>query len=569
MKYVQPWGISDPDASYINGDPSIARQGSIPPAAAFEHPMRELVAVITKSNFIPDSSDLTQVAKSIRSQFMNYCVDTGSVNTLSVALDPPIGAYSFGLPLHVKVANTNTGPVTIDAGAGRVPVRKPNGTDLAAGDLPAYAIAALVYDGTVFQMINFGGTGGGPITINQTIPYCVDSSAVRNQVVANFTPAITTLVAGTIFMVKIANTSNASSATINVNGLGAKPVFAQGSNANWPLLPGDMQAGDVLIFVYDGTRFWIYANPAVNESVSLNASTVAQVRDLFSALGRKRISTSGMVSIILAAGLYKPPYDSNNSIITTYHPDAQRIMLQGTMNAGQVAPPNAGVFQRSGSSAAARANDAAYNLQMLRARYATEFQLDSTAAAAISSIGPGQIQVSNILVTGPNFAVTGQVGFAARGGSMACYGCSSWGPGDVGFAAYGPAHMYCGNCHSCAASSRGFIATGNAELTFAGGSSEGNANHGIEISHGARCISDFAEGLSLSVGMQSSCNGGCGLSAQSGFAMVWWATLVANGAIDMYAFNMGTIAEKHSSIGTVSPAWGAEGNLNSIAINYD
>ena len=500
---------------------------------------------------------------------MNYCEDTGSVNTLSVALSPPIGAYTFGLPLRVKIRNTNTGASTIDAGAGRVPIRKPNGMDVLAGDLPAFGLADLVYDGTVFQMINFGGAGGGPITINQTIPYCVDSSVTRNQVTANFSPAITSLVAGTIFMVKIANTSNSATANINVNGLGNKPIFAQGSNANWPLLPGDIQVGDVLIFTYDGTRFWIYANPAINEGVTLNAGTVAQIRDLFSALGRKRISTSGSLTIQVAAGVYKPPYDAYNNIVTTFHPDADRITLAGTMVAGQVPPPNAGVFSRSGSGAAARANDAAANLSMLRSRYATEFQLDSTAAGGIGSIGGGQINIQNILVTGPNFLVTGQVGFSARA-NMVVSGCSAWGLGDIGFAVYGPAHMGSFNSHASACASRGFAATGNGDLVFHGGSSQGNTSHGCEISHGARCLSDFAEGLSLSVGFQATCNGGCGVSAQSGFAMVWWCTLNTNGgAADMYAFNMGTIAEKHSAIGSVSPAWGSEGNLNSIAINYD
>ena len=58
MKYVQPYGISDPEAPYINGDPSQARMGSIPPAEAFEHPMRELVAVIDYSKLVPNGDDL-------------------------------------------------------------------------------------------------------------------------------------------------------------------------------------------------------------------------------------------------------------------------------------------------------------------------------------------------------------------------------------------------------------------------------------------------------------------------------------------------------------------------------
>src|SRR5215831_12012706 len=109
MRYVPPFGTPD-DSPYINGDPSIARQGSIPPAEAFEHPMRELVAVITNSFMTPSSSDLEQVSEAVRSQRMNYAADTGSVNTLSVAYDPPITSYTIGLPLHVRVLNTNTGP---------------------------------------------------------------------------------------------------------------------------------------------------------------------------------------------------------------------------------------------------------------------------------------------------------------------------------------------------------------------------------------------------------------------------------------------------------------------------
>src|SRR5262245_30767034 len=139
MKYVPPYGReSEGDtAHYINGNPAEAREGSIPPAAAFENPMRELVGIIEKSKITALDSDLLQVAKGVRSQRMNYADDTGSVNTLSVAYDPPITTYNVGLPLRVKVKNTNNGPSTIDAGGGRVQIRKPNGAQVASGDLPA------------------------------------------------------------------------------------------------------------------------------------------------------------------------------------------------------------------------------------------------------------------------------------------------------------------------------------------------------------------------------------------------------------------------------------------------
>ena len=46
MKYNQPYGITDPEAPYINGDPSIGRQGSIIPAAAVEFPQRDIISAI-------------------------------------------------------------------------------------------------------------------------------------------------------------------------------------------------------------------------------------------------------------------------------------------------------------------------------------------------------------------------------------------------------------------------------------------------------------------------------------------------------------------------------------------
>jgi hypothetical protein len=46
MQYNQPFGISDPNAGYINGNPEIGQQGSIPPAFSIEHDQREIVAVI-------------------------------------------------------------------------------------------------------------------------------------------------------------------------------------------------------------------------------------------------------------------------------------------------------------------------------------------------------------------------------------------------------------------------------------------------------------------------------------------------------------------------------------------
>lgn len=61
MEYVPPLG-ADADTSYANGDPD---NGSPIPAAALEHPMREIVAVIEAAGIVPAPEDLTQLRQAI------------------------------------------------------------------------------------------------------------------------------------------------------------------------------------------------------------------------------------------------------------------------------------------------------------------------------------------------------------------------------------------------------------------------------------------------------------------------------------------------------------------------
>lgn len=572
MKYVQPYGISDPDGHYINGDPSIARMGSIPPAEAFEHPMRELVAVINYSKLVPDGSDLEQLTKGVRSQRMNYCEDTGSVNNLSVALDPPVKNYTIGLPLRVRVRGTNTGPSTIDAGAGRVAIRKPNGAEMAAGDLPINGLAELVYDGTFFQMINFGGAGGGGTggdVFLYKIPYTVDTSPTANTVIANFTgtgaEAITAYVAGLIFMVKIANT-NTSFSNINVNSLGLRPIYAQGGHPNWPLLAGDVQVGDTIVFIYDGSAFWIYPNNAITQNITLDVTPGPQINQLFAALGRKRISTSGYLTIKLGTGVYGPS-TTGGAAILTYHPDADRITIEGNMKAGQ-SPPTIGYFNRSGYQAANRANDAQINLNMLKGRYDTEIRIGSTPGIGIAHTGPGRITYKNLFVTGPNFLVTGQRGISCSGSALSCIGCTVWGSGDVGWGADSSSSLWCQNCHANICGSRGYAVTGSSSGSIVYGGAYSNGNAGSESSHGASIGTQALDSASLSLGPQFSCNPGAGMQSVAGYTLATLATSVANGVVDCYAVNGGIFGLYLTSYSTTSPLPGYQAADGSLMVFY-
>ncbi|WP_201211743.1 hypothetical protein [Rhodocyclus purpureus] len=64
MKYVQPLGAAA-DAPYVDANPAAGIEGSAVPAAAIEHPMREIEAVITAAGLTPSSTELTQLLQAI------------------------------------------------------------------------------------------------------------------------------------------------------------------------------------------------------------------------------------------------------------------------------------------------------------------------------------------------------------------------------------------------------------------------------------------------------------------------------------------------------------------------
>lgn len=542
MKYVQPFGVSDPNASYVNGDPSQARKGSIPPAAVFENPQREVVAVISKSQFVPDDADLLQLTKSVRSQFINFAEDTGSQNTLSCAFDPPIGAYSVGLPIRVRVHLSNSGACTIDAGAGRVNIRRPSGAALALGDLTAGGLVDLVYDGTSFQMINFLGTGGTGTVNNFTtkIPYAVDTSSTANIVTVSFTPAITTLAAGDPILVKIAN-SNVGPTTINVNALA--PVILK-ATAGGDLLPHDLIAGSVVLMIYDGVNFQITPNNTIVSDVTVNIpSTQFNTPAIFlEAIKRKFIGPSATVTMQLGIGIFVP--------FAVTHPSSNRIAIKGTMLA---AAPTLGNFSMTGSTAAQRSADANFNINMLRSRYGTDIRVPTTGGIGIQVIGGTKPRISDLLISCGN---TTALTYGVFDESASCVNVAVWGcRGGIG--ANGNGVIVCANCW-VSACYQGFFAAhgGNIQIGGAANGVVGCDNAGLIAQAGAYI---------LAANMASRCHGGYGFCAIDQ-SLIEGSTVdsLYNATTDIIATNMSEIRFQGYAASTSSPAANTTGNNGSI-----
>lgn len=173
MKYNQPFSVSDPDASYINGNPAAGIRGSIPPGAAMEQAQREIVKVIVEAGITPSNDDLTQLWQAIKgiagsianltvtnvldSLSFNLKVPYGAVagtNSLTVALDPAPASYFAGLMIETKILTDNTDVVQINCNAlGNVPCKRLNGMPLLAHDLQGGTPVLWLHDGTNFRLV--------------------------------------------------------------------------------------------------------------------------------------------------------------------------------------------------------------------------------------------------------------------------------------------------------------------------------------------------------------------------------------------------------------------------------
>lgn len=255
MRYQQPFDQpSNPNASYVNGNPATATPGSIPPAAAFEEPQREIVNFITDSNLAPSDGDLHQISRGVQSSAVITGTDTGTKNAMVVALQPVPAALTLGMSITVKkIGTANDGPVTLNIGLGANPVHLANGSALSGGELPAGCMYEYVWDGSAWQTKNFQGisVSGGSTTNTYTlaVPYCVDTSVVANTITAPFSPALTSLAAGDMIKIKIANTVTGATA-VTVNAL--PPITAVRPDGT-PIRAGDMVAGQIVLFEFDGT----------------------------------------------------------------------------------------------------------------------------------------------------------------------------------------------------------------------------------------------------------------------------------------------------------------------------
>jgi hypothetical protein len=271
LKYNPPYGISDPNGPYINGDPSVDRPGSIPPAASIEYPQRELVNLISDVGVLtPDNGDLHQLGRSIQTGGLNYQEDTGTANAYACNLSPAPLGYVAGLFAVIHIANDNTGPSVLNLNSlGNKKIVRLDGSDVIAGDLKQGNMQCLMFDGTNFQAVwmqKISGTGGGQPTYLLAPRTLYVNGTTGNDSYDGFTASFSTGIHGPFRTIQraadelIRYNLNGYNVTINVadgnylgqthwhplNGSGA--VYIYGNQASPTNVNLSSSAGTVFVF---------------------------------------------------------------------------------------------------------------------------------------------------------------------------------------------------------------------------------------------------------------------------------------------------------------------------------
>ena len=183
-----------------------------------------------------------------------YGAGTFSGGTYSVDLTPnmPTG-YVTGAHVYFIANAVNTGATDINCDSRGVKdlvkavdtSSSPVFVELVAGDIRAGQPVHCIYDGTRFVVLSplghkvlDSGTASGTDTYAFAAhpAYTSYDQLTSRPLLLTFTNA------------------NTTSATLNVNGLGAKNIYKNKSTA---LTAGDIRAGQIIILTYDGTNFQV------------------------------------------------------------------------------------------------------------------------------------------------------------------------------------------------------------------------------------------------------------------------------------------------------------------------
>lgn len=156
-----------------------------------------------------------------------------------------------GQTVYVKFANAVPASATLNInGSGATAIYK-NGQPIVAGDIPAGTIAALVYNGSTYDLLNAAVSSAGVIY--------AEAAGTSAVIASTATGSPSTIEAGDRFSIHFENEVSAGG-TLNLNGTGAKSITNNYTAS--AIVQGDIPAEYIGDIIYDGANF-VLLNPLV------------------------------------------------------------------------------------------------------------------------------------------------------------------------------------------------------------------------------------------------------------------------------------------------------------------
>ena len=144
------------------------------------------------------------------------------------------------------ISSTAFNALTADLATGLSTCVTKDGQTNPTANLPmaGFKLTGLGNGSAATDSATLGQVQGGVVSL-------INSISGTDTITGSLSPALTAYAAGQMFYF-VAAGANTGAVTLNINSLGAKSVTRDGSTA---LVAGDIASGEVVIVVYDGTRF--------------------------------------------------------------------------------------------------------------------------------------------------------------------------------------------------------------------------------------------------------------------------------------------------------------------------
>lgn len=239
-----------------------------------------------------------------------YAASATGNDTYVVTLAPVPTAYVNGMTINIKPDTANTGAATLNVNSlGAIAITKQFNQPLVTGDILANQVITVVYNSTgpTFQM----QSQSARIPITQTGAEIFGTDSVGSDAYAvTLVPAPSAYATGMVVNFK-AGTANTGAATLNVNSLGAITIK---KNNDQDLATGDIESGQMVTVIYDGTNFQMQSQLAQTSTVTGTILQVTQTTktDTFTTTSTSATDITGMSASIT-------PTSTSNKVLVLIH----------------------------------------------------------------------------------------------------------------------------------------------------------------------------------------------------------------------------------------------------------